>query len=328
MIRFPVSGSKLNRIATLAVLPLIVFAIVIAARAGGDDTSAAEEEFEPAGMLVVANLVSQDLTIYRLDERKAPTTLALPGAPHEMVELNGRLYVTLDRANALAEVDPRAPGILRTLSLEGRPHGIATDGTTLFVTLDDANEVVTIDAATFQVRDRHPTGDTPHNIAYDNGALFVTDSRDNTVRRIAPSVPGTVSSAGALPETIAVTHGLVITGDADANQLSVFEAATLRPLESIEMPGRPVRLLATTTHLLVARNHAALLEVLELPSLDRVASAEVADFPDGICPDPSGRYVGVASNGEGLVTILSTASWNPLGALGAGRGPGSCLWLP
>lgn len=327
MLRFPIGGRNLNRIATLAVLPLIAFGIVLAMRAGGDEPVAVAEEFDPSGILVIANLVSQDLTIHNFSNARPPVTLALPGAPHEMVQLNGRLYITLDRANLLVDVDPRAPGILRTLPLAGRPHGIATDGTNLFVTLDDADEVVTIDVATFALRDHQPTGDTPHAVVVADGVLYVTDSRDNTVRRFAPGGPTVVADAGELPESIVVANGLVITGDADSNQLSAFESETLAHAGSVDVPGRPVRVLATPQHLLVSRSHDAMLEVLTLPALEHVASAPVADFPDGICPDPTGRYVGVASNGEGLATVLSAETWEPLGALSAGSGPGACLWF-
>lgn len=326
MLRFPVGSRNLNRIATLAILPLIAFGVVLAMQAGAEDAPVAAEEFEPAGMLVVANLVSQDLTIHNL-RTGTSVTLALPGAPHEMVEVGGRLYVTLDRADRIVEVDPRAPGILRMLFVEGRPHGIATDGTQLFITLDDADEVVTVDIAALEVRDRQPTGNTPHAIAVTNSAIFVTDSRDNAVRRIAAD--GTVQSAaaGELPESIVILGELVITGDADSNQLSVFDRESLEQRDAIEMPGRPVRIAVQGEFLLVARNHDATLEVLSLPGFEPVASAPVADFPDGICADPGGRYVGVASNGEGLVTVLSAKTWEPLGAVTAGRGPGTCLWM-
>lgn len=327
MLRFPIGGRNLNRIATLAVLPLIAFGVVLAMRAGGDEPVAVAEEFEPSGMLVVANLVSQDLTVHNFSNARPPVTLALPGAPHEMVHLNGRLYITLDRSNLLVEVEPRAPGILRTLALPGRPHGIATDGTSLFITLDDADEVVTLNVATFQVRDRQPTGDTPHAVAVADGVLYVTDSRDNTVRRIATGRDTVVADAGELPESIVVTQGLAITGDADSNQVSAFDSETLEPVVTVEVAGRPVRIVATAQHLLVSRSRDATLEVLTLPELEHVASAAVADFPDGICPDPTGRYVGVASNGEGLLTLLSTTTWEPFGALDAGNGPGACLWF-
>lgn len=328
MLRFPVGSRNLNRIATLAVLPLIAFGVVLAMQAGAEDAPAGDEEFQPSGMLVVANLVSQDLTIHNLRTGKAPLTLALPGAPHEVVQVGERLYITLDRADRLVEVDPHAPGILRSLPLEGRPHGIATDGTSLYVTLDDADEVVTIDIATLEIRNRQPTGETPHAIVVSGGAFFVTDSRDNAVRRIgADGKMDVVAAAGDLPETIVVSGGRVITGDADSNELSVFDAMSLEHRDTIEMPGRPVRIIAALDHLLVSRSHDAKLEVLSLPGLERVASAPVAGFPDGICPDPSGRYVGVASNGEDLVTVLSATTWEPLGALDAGRGPGACLWM-
>jgi len=319
--------NRLNRFATIAVLPLLVFGAMLATKATESASdSAGERDLSGEGLLVVANLQSQDLTLYSFGSSGVAQTLQLPGPPHEIARLGDRLYITLGRKDLLVEVDPFAPGILRTVALPGHPHGIAIDSRGIHVSLDDANEVVTLDWSTLDVTGRQSVGDTPHVIATREGATFVTDSRDGSLRRIDDTGHVEVT-AGMLPEAIAVAGHYILVADADGGQVLAFDADTLAQSAAVELPGRPVRVVVHGSTLLVARNGAATLSVLSLPSLAPVADVNVGPLPDGICFSPSGRFVATPTNGDGRVVIIETGAWKVVGTLPAGIGPGACAWV-
>lgn len=318
--------NRLNRFATIAVIPLLVFGAMLATRSGGSEGEPPSADFAGEGLLVIANLHSQDLTIYDFNAGTPPQTLVLPGPPHEMAVLGKRLYITLGRANTLVEVDPAVPAILRSVSLSGHPHGIAIDTDGIHVTQDEAAAVVTLDWSTLVVTDRVPVGDTPHVIATQKGTWFVTDSRDGRVRRI-DGKDSMTASAGTLPEALAVIGDIVVAADAEGGMLYAFNSETLELSGTVSLSGRPVRVLAVGSSLLVTRNHAATVTVLSAPSLEVVADVAVGAFPDGICQSPSGRLMAVPSNGDGVVTIIDVATWKAVGTLPAGGGPGACAWI-
>jgi DNA-binding beta-propeller fold protein YncE len=313
----------MNRLAGVIILPIMLLAILVFSRAAQRDR---ELDLPTAGTIVVANLRAESLTFHDL-ARDHATTLALPGPPHELLALDGRLYVTLGRANLLAEVDPAGPGILRLLQLPGEPHGIAERDGLLLVTLEKAAALVTVDLATFTETAREPTGDTPHVVAASSHGVFVTDSRDNALRRLGD--PPLTAVTGELPEGIAISGNRVVTADNLSGTLSVFEAETLAPLGSLPVEVGPVRVAALDeSRVVVTTQGIPRLVVIDLARVKVEERVDVPARPDGICLSPDGQYVGVASNAEGVVRILATEGWRGAGSIPAGDGPGACLWLP
>ncbi len=317
------SLATMNRLAGVAILPMMLLAILAFSKAA---RPAASLPLPADGLVVVANLRAESLTFHHLSSGET-TTLALPGPPHELLSLNSRLYVTLGRANLVAEVDPAGPGILRLLSLSGEPHGITEHDGSLLVSLDKGNSVVTIDPATFTEVHRETTGETPHVVAASSVGVFVTDSRDNTIRRLGPSLA--TAPTGELPEGLAIAGERVVTADYLSGTLSVFDAAALAPLGSISVGVGPVRVVALDVRrALVTTQGDPRLLVVDVTRLRVEKGLEVPARPDGICLSPDGSHVGIASNAAGTVTVFAADGWRPAGTLTAGDGPGACLWLP
>ncbi len=317
------STSRMNRLAGVAILPIMLLAILVFSRSAQSDR---ELDLPTAGTIVVANLRAESLTFHDLARNRA-TTLVLPGPPHEMLVLGSRLYVTLGRANLVAEVDPAGPGILRVLQLAGEPHGIAERAGKLLVTLDKAAAVAMIDPATFTEISREPTGDTPHMVAVSSQGTFVTDSRDNAVRRLGD--PPLVAPTGELPEGIAIAGGRLVTADNLSGTLSVFEAETLVPLGTVAVGAGPVRVVALDDERIAVTTQGTPRLVIVGVSRAKVEKqVDVPARPDGICISPDGEYLGVASNAGASVRILATGDWRGAGSIPAGNGPGACLWLP
>ncbi len=317
------STSRMNRLAGVAILPIMLLAILVFSRSAQSEK---ELDLPTVGTIVVANLRAESLTFHDL-ARNRVTTLVLPGPPHEMLVLGSRLYVTLGRANIVAEVDPGGPGILRLLQLTGEPHGIAERGGALVVTLEKAAAVVTIDLATFTETSREPTGDTPHAVAVSPRGAFVTDSRDNAVRRLGD--PPLIVATGELPEGIAIAGDRLVTADNLSGTLSVFGAETLASLGSIPVGAGPVRVVALDEQrVAVTTQGPPQFVVVDVDRLRVDEQVDVPARPDGICISPDGRHLAVASNAEASVRILATGSWRGAGSIPAGDGPGACLWLP
>ena len=317
------SLGRVNRIASLAILPLMTLAIVIFARYADSGSSKADPP--TSGTIVVANLRTESLTFLDLASGTTKQIL-LPGPPHEMVESGGRLYVTLGRGNALVEVEPNSAAILRVLHLDDEPHGLSVWGENLVVTLDKGNAVVVLDRASLTELRRYPTGDTPHVVAVSSDAVLVTDSRDNVLRQI---VPGSASvPTGLQPEGIATIGEYVVTANAADNTITIARAEDLSSPTTLAIGSGPVRVadLDGTRALisLVGDDRVAVVDPSGKKVERRIAAGE---RPDGLCPSPDGAYFGSASNGDGQLRVFSTKDWKSTVEFELEAGLGSCLWL-
>lgn len=319
--------TSLNRAASLAILPMMALALVFAWRVQGQ--AAAPVAPPASGLLVVANLRAETLTFHDFATGRA-RTLAVFGPPHEMVETNGRLAVTLGRAGAVLDVDPRAPGIVGRHDYDGDyPHGVARlpDGR-LAVTLDSSAQVDLVTLTGF-AHDLHPTGDTPHAIAVDGDELYVTDSRDDALRLLDAS--GTtlrVLPTGALPESVAVAGEFVVTANAGDGSLSVFQRGTLDPVATVALGGQPVRVVALSpAEVAVSLSDRGEVAVVDLAGARVTRRVATLPRPDGICLDPTGEYVAVASNDAAQAQVFRRTDWKLAATVAASQGPGACLWL-
>lgn len=313
----------MNRIVSLSVIPLMLLTIAVFSRFAKDPTPA---EPPTEGTLVVANLRRETVTFVDLATANR-RELALPGPPHELLVEGGRLYVTLGRANLLAEVDIGARAILRTISLEGEPHGLATLGGNLYVTLDKGNAVAVIDRATMTELRRLPTGDTPHVIAATGAAIVVTDSRDNALRQLEP-VAATVPT-GAQPEGLVIVGGVAVTADANSGTVTFAKVPGLADVRTLRIGALPVRVIPLDgARALVSLQGDGTVAVVDVAKGEVAKRLRVAARPDGTCVSPDGGYLAVASNGEGTLDLFETGKWHRAPSLAFEPGLGACAWLP
>ena len=78
---------------------------------------------EPDGRLLVADLRGRALIVVDLAQAAEPLRIALPGGPHELLELpDGRIVASLEQSGALAVVD-LASGAVERIETGGLPHG-------------------------------------------------------------------------------------------------------------------------------------------------------------------------------------------------------------
>lgn len=320
------SLSRLNRFASLAILPLMALVIAFAWRAQSSEVEAAPRPVE--GTLVVANLRADSLSFIDLThEEPRVRTLAVPGPAHELALLGEHLYVTLGRGDRLLAVNPRAPGILRVVEFPGdTPHGLAVAPGRVLVSHDKANRVDELDVFTLEPLRSWPTGDTPHALAAAGSEVYVTDARDARLRLLGD--PPALTTTSGLPESVAIVGDRVVTADADGRTLSVFERRTLAPLHRIELAGRPVRVVSLdASRVVVSLSDTGEVAVVDVSSGVIERRLAVGARPDGLCFDPSGEHLAVVSNADNRVDFFRVADWAPAGSLLTADGPGACIWM-
>ncbi|MBA4180985.1 MAG: hypothetical protein C0506_10395 [Anaerolinea sp.] len=319
---FAIPLHRMNKIASAAILPMMVLAIVMSSRLLAKEAAPA---MPAEGTLVVANLRAQSLTVRDMSTGEV-RELALPGPPHEVAVAGGRVYVTLGRADAVAEVDVGGPSVTRLLSLEGTPHGLAIAGDTLFVTLESTGRLARVDRASFAPGGSEATGDTPHAVAVAGPDIFVTDSRDGRLRQL-PS--GVTLQTGAMPESVVAVGAFVVTADNLAGTLTVFTAEPFARVGQMALGGGPVRVIGLDERrVLVALSAGGELAVVDLGARKVERRVKVAGRPDGLCLSPDGEFVAVASNATAAVQVFRVKDWRLAGTMAAGDGPGACAWLP
>ena len=313
---------RVNRIAMLAILPLMALVIVAFKQtAQGASAPALPRD----GTLVVAELRSESLTFIDLANGQS-RQLAVPGPVHELVTDGAHVYATLGRGNALIQVALSGASVTSVVPLQGEPHGLALSGESLLVTLDAASGLLILDRSTLTGTSRETTGDTPHAVATGPQGTFVTDSRDNRLRKL-PS--GETVPTGEMPESVTFAGDFVVTADNVGGTLTVLRAATLAPYRTIAVGLGPVRAVPlggdSVAVALAGQAHVALVNVRTGKVEKRL---KVLARPDGICLNADHSYAAVISNEANAVQIFRVSDWRLAATLSVGNGPGACLWLP
>ncbi len=314
----------LNKLATAAIIPLVAVGFFVALQGAGSEPSG--KTFVPEGELILANLRDESLTFFDF-QRGESVDVALAGPPHELLAIEGKLFVSMGRKDLVAEVDIASRSVQRYLILDGGPHGLATDGDNLYVSLNDKDEIVVLDLATLAESGRMETGATPHIIARYGSTIFATNSGDGTVSAIAGENTLTVPT-GAVPESLTVVDQsfLAVANSAD-DTLSILGLPGMSPVADYAIGGRPVRVVPYGYLLLVARSRLGDVAVLDPVTGELQAAVGIGQLTDGICVSPSGAWVAAASNGDNRLRIIDTESWRRSMDYDTGDGPGSCLWL-
>ena len=312
---------RLNRIATLAILPMMALAIVGFSQLA---ERTAKAIIPNEGTIVVAELRGESVTFLDLANGTS-RQLAMPGPAHELATDGKRVYVSLGRGGAIVEVDPAGPLLTRVQRLDGTPHGLALDGDSLLVTLDSARELLTLDRSSLSVTKRDFVGDTPHAVASGPQGLFVTDSRENRLRKLPG---GETAPTGDVPESVALVGEFVVTADNVGGTLTVLRADTLAPYRTIAVGLGPVRVVALgAERVAVALGAKAQLAIVNVRTGEVEKRVAVLGRPDGICLNHDATFAAVVSNEANAIQVFRVSDWRLAGTLTVGNGPGSCLWL-
>ena len=316
---------SLGKWATLGIIPVMVIMLFMLNRTVNSGSETAEPP--ESGVLVVASLRDESITIYTFGDEPGSQFLSLGGVPHEMAEAAGRLYLTSTEPSQLIEILPGLPGVLRTVDLPGSAHGLAIYEEFIWVTIEETNELLKIELKSLVVSLRWGTRVAPHTVAIsETGVPFVVTAQTDNITSY-----GLVSKeerTGSFPESVAVVGEWVVTGNANGSSLSVFLVDDLTPLGDIELDGRPVRVLAIDDKRVAVSMHGVnKVVIVDLVEGRVTETFDAGGRPDGLCLTLDGAYLAIVSNADDVVQVRSTENWAVAIQIPTTDGPGACLWL-
>lgn len=316
-------AQHLGRLATLAIVPAMMFLIVWARGAVPSETTD-DERLAPSGTILVGTLREPALVSVQLG-RQTQRRLALPGPAHELLVLGDRAYITLGRAHLLAEVQLPSLALLRTTMLEGEPHGIAWWRDRIAVSLDTMHAVVSLDPATLTERGRWTVGDTPHALATADGDLYIAEARSGTLRRIGS---GVIAAPGGMPESLAIVDGAVVVALADRGAIAVVPLDAPTAVAIVDVGPRPSRVAAAGGgKLAVALSGSGQVALYEGVGSALIWRVTVGQLADGLCASPDFRFIAATAPGEDRLLILDIQSGEVVARFTVNGGPGACVWL-
>ena len=282
----------------------------------------------PAGHVAVADVRGHALVLLDLARAEEPARVALPGAPHELIELaDGRIVASLGRAGALAVVTPGS-GHVEVLAIGGIPHGLALESgpggpsssETLYVTDRSRDLVRRLRVADWSEGEPLPAGALPHGVAVlGGGMLAVVNAGDATLQ-----LGERLLAVPALPESVAAASGRVAVAAAHGGTVEVFDPSGT-PLTRAEVGGRPVRVAFDRAGAWLA---AALSASGEVALIDRdgvVRRVHVGGVPDGIAFTADSRWLLVGDLFGGSLALVDVPSGALRGRIEAGDSAGAVL---
>jgi YVTN family beta-propeller protein len=208
----------------------------------------------PSGTTAYATLqTGKGLAVVDVPTNTLTTTIPLASDGFNLaVAPDGlRVYVTT-ADGTLYVVDPATNGIVTTLSVGEAANGLAfnPDGTVLYVSSRDAGTVVAVDRETNAVTRTYPIGGAPQRLAaaQDGSVLYVANELHGL------DIVDVVSGIATQLSFGSAGYGLGLTPDGaqlyvllpDAGEVRILERATLTPVRTLFVGGRPRNVVFTT----------------------------------------------------------------------------------
>jgi YVTN family beta-propeller protein len=203
--------------------------------------------FAPSGVTAYATLqTGRGLAVVDVPTNTLTTTIPLASDGFNLaVGPDGlRVYVTT-ADGTLYVVDPASNGIVTTLPVGEAANGLALspDGTVLYVSSRDAGTVVAVDRGTNAVTRTYSIGGAPQRLAVapDGNVLYVANEAHGL------DIVDVVSGIATQLSFGTAGYGLGITPDGaqlyvllpDAGEVRILERATLAPVRTLSVGGRP-----------------------------------------------------------------------------------------
>ncbi len=303
-----------HRVTVLAASLLALGAVVLFA--------VASPSGEHDGRLLVADLRGRALIVVDLARAAEPLRIALPGGPHELLELpDGRIVASLEQSGALAVVD-LASGAVERIETGGLPHGLALDGTTLYVTDRAVDGIRRFDTGDWSERELVAAGAWPHAVTVlPGGALAVANASASTLL-----IGEHERAVSELPETVALAPDgtAVATAGARGGAVEVYDLDGAL-LMRIAVGGRPVRVAYSPDGRLIAAALAAGAGVALIDADGAVERIAVSGVPDGLVFSPDGRWLFVGDVYAGFVTVVDVDRRAVAYSFDLGRSAGAML---
>jgi len=237
------------------------------------------------------------------------------------------VYVTLEKDNALAVVDPIAGKLIKTVPVGQRPRGIALskDQKYLYVAASDDDTIKIVDTQALVVTGTLPSGEDPETFALnpDGNRMYVSNEDDNEVTVI--DIPKAKVFArlrvGVEPEGIAVSPGnrWLISASETTNMIHWFDIDTLTNVHNTLVDPRPraASFTADGAQLWVTSEIAGTLMILDAKTKDIIKTIPLQIKgvskdkiqPVGVLIDKDMRWGYVAMGPANRVAVINTKTF-------------------
>ena len=329
-------------------------AAVLALSALAGCAAAAQPGTAPPGaargdVLVVGNKQEATASILEVESGRTLAVLPTGTGPHEAaVSHDGRWAVVTDYGDqtpgsSLTVIDLDALQVARKIDLlpHRRPHGIAflPGDTALVVTSETSQAVLRVDFRTGAI-DVLPTGQAGSHmlaVAPDGRTVFTANVGSGSVTRIDLATGDTAIAAVApATEGIGVTADgrQVWVGSNARHTVTVLDARTLAPVDTLAAPGLPYRVYGGTGRMLVSAPMGGVVHVFDAASRAAPAAIAIPVDPARLVPGgpggagpvggvvtPDGRRAYVALQGMNAVAVIDLETNAVVKLLDTGAGP-------
>ncbi|WP_134680867.1 YncE family protein [Paracoccus ravus] len=238
-------------------------------------------------------------------------------------------FVTSQNADAVSVVDLSTGQILAETRVPGAPAPVAYDPRTghAYVIAAETGRLSVLDAAGFVLREVDlPEGSFGVAPAKDGG-LFLTEWYQARLVRLDPELKEVWSVAtGKAPAGVATDGSLVATADRDADQVSIFDAATGALRARVAVGSHPYALAFHDGRLWSVDVQSDSVTVIDPLAGKRIAQVRTGSHPYGIAFARGRGFV--TDQYAGTVTVFDSQSLAHVATLETGSYPEGIAALP
>ncbi len=237
------------------------------------------------------------------------------------------VYVTLEKDNALAVIDPVAGKLLKTVAIGQRPRGIvlSKDQQHLYIATSDDDTIQVIDIKTLKPIGTLPSGEDPETFAINPGGeqLYVSNEDDSLVTVVDIKAAKAIKKipVGVEPEPIVVSpdEKWVVSGSEATNMVHWINRKTLEVEHNTLVDPRPRGLSFTSDsqQLWVTSEMGGTVTVLDVATRKKIKSIsfEIAGLtadriqPVGVIIDQNRQWALVALGPANRVALLNAQTF-------------------
>ncbi len=296
--------------------------------------------------------MSRDKTVYRFLLICCMVIIGLSGAGYAQesqtdaeTTLPVRVYVTNFKGDGISVIDPVEGQLVKHIKTGQKPHGVAVspDGKRVYVTNEGDGTLSVIDPVKNEVFESIPVGSGPNQleVSPDGKRIFVTLNGDDAIAVLDAGNLEVIKKVAGCRGPHIVRHGpenkIYATCERDM-KLAVIDAETLEVIDEIPLFAWPRVLTSTLDNSKLFLTIRWLNGVLVIdPSLKKVTGrillsgekfAESGMDAHGIETTPDGKELWVATQTNGIVTILRANNLESIGEITVGTNPNWIAFSP
>lgn len=255
--------------------------------------------------------------------------ISLPGQPAGVsVGRPGELYTVATASRTVRRSNGGPDGaIVAEVQLEGGPMGVAYDAQADRVFVSDwyNARIWVLDGRSLAPQAQLKTGSAPAGLAINGGALASADRDADhvTLFDLETLEPRGTVAVGTRPFGLGFApDGRLFVGNVGSNDVSVIDpVAGGAPVATVPVGDRPYGVAFAQGHAFVTNQYADTVSVIDLATLEVVATVDVGEYPEGIDTTSDGRRVLVANWFSNTLSVIDAKTLRVINEVPTGDGP-------